>query len=95
MQIADEQVALLKQEKVAHLERIEVLRDRREKRVATAALPKEKGVSWSSDGPEERILFTRRRRLASRSLSGAGVGFVGCRRRHLTTPENPGTLRTP
>ena len=57
MQVADEQVALLEQEDVAHLEQIEVLRDRREKRVATAALPKEKGVSWSPDGPEERILF--------------------------------------
>ena len=57
MQFADEQVALLEQEEVTHLERIEVLRDRREKRVATTALPKEKGVSWSPDGPEERILF--------------------------------------
>ena len=59
MQVADEQVALLEQEDVAHLEQIEVLRDRGEKRVATAALPKEKGVNWSPDGPEERILFNK------------------------------------
>ena len=44
-------------EGVARLEQIEVLRDRGEKRVATAALPKEKGGSWSPNGPEERILF--------------------------------------
>ncbi len=59
MQVADEQVALLEQEDGAHLEQIEVLRDRREKRVATAAFPKEKGISWSPDGPEERILFNK------------------------------------
>ena len=59
MQFADEQVDLLEQKEVARLEWIEVLRDRIEKRVATAALPKEKGVSWSPVGPEERILFDK------------------------------------